>query len=50
MQGLIFVTCEKYLAERFGTMLLNIYRAAIGETAATAPLTSRVYDDTLPGH
>ena len=45
MQGLIFVTWEKYLAERFGSPLLHTYRAAIGETAATAPLASRVYDD-----
>lgn len=45
MQGLIFVTWEKFLAERFGSSLLNSYRGAIGETAATAPLASHVYDD-----
>ena len=45
MHGLIFVTWEHYLAERFGTNLLGRYRATIGETAATAPLASRVYDD-----
>src|SRR5690348_1342359 len=45
MHGLIFVTWEKYLAERFGNELLNSYREAIGETAATGPLASRVYDD-----
>ncbi len=45
MHGLIFVTWEKYLAERFGNTLLNTYRAAIGETPATSPLASRVYDD-----
>lgn len=45
MHGLIFVTWEKYLAERFGTSFLNEYRAAIGETPANAPLASRVYDD-----
>jgi hypothetical protein len=45
MHGLIFVTWEKYLAERFGSSLLTVYRKAIGETAATAPLVSRVYDD-----
>ncbi len=45
MHGLIFVTWEKYLSERFGNSLLSEYRAAIGETAATAPLASRVYDD-----
>src|SRR2546426_8326573 len=45
MHGLIFVTWERYLADRFGSALLNSYRAAIGETAATSPLASRVYDD-----
>ncbi len=45
MHGLIFVTWEKYLSERFGGSLLNAYRATIGETPATAPLASRVYDD-----
>ncbi len=45
MQGIIFVTWERFLTERFGSALLNAYRSAIGETAATAPLTSKVYDD-----
>lgn len=45
MHGLIFVTWEKYLSERFGNSLLYAYRAAIGETVANAPLASRVYDD-----
>jgi len=45
MHGLIFVTWEKYLSERFGGSLLHEYRHAIGETATNAPLTSRVYDD-----
>jgi hypothetical protein len=45
MHGLIFVTWEKYLAERFDSSLLNAYRKEIGETAATAPLASQVYDD-----
>ncbi len=45
MHGLIFVTWEKFLFERFGSSFLTTYRAIIGETAATAPLTSRVYDD-----
>ncbi len=47
MHGLIFVTWEKYLAERFGTSFLRAYRSALGETAATSPLASRVYDDGL---
>lgn len=45
MHGLIFVTWEKYLAERFGQELLHTYRSSIQETATTAPLVSRVYDD-----
>lgn len=47
MQGLIFVTWEKYLAERFGESLFKEYRAAIGETAATSPLASRTYSDDV---
>ena len=47
MHGLIFVTWEKYLNERFGGKTLRAYREAIGETPATAPLTSRVYDDAV---
>ncbi|GAC1460239.1 MAG: hypothetical protein PVSMB2_20030 [Ktedonobacteraceae bacterium] len=45
MHGLIFVTWEKYLSDRFGSSLLKEYRNTIGETVATAPLASRVYDD-----
>ena len=45
MHGLIFVTWEKFLAERFGSELLHQYRDTIGESTATAPLASRVYDD-----
>jgi hypothetical protein len=45
MQGLIFVTWEKYLADKFGEKLLYAYRAALGKTVVTAPLVSRVYDD-----
>ncbi len=45
MHGLIFVTWEKFLTERFGSSFLIAYRKAIGETVANAPLTSRLYDD-----
>jgi hypothetical protein len=45
MHGLIFVTWERFLAEEYGTPLLERYRAAIGETSTTTPLTSRTYDD-----
>ncbi|HEX6800141.1 MAG TPA: heme NO-binding domain-containing protein [Ktedonobacterales bacterium] len=45
MHGLIFVTWEKYLAERFGGSLLEDYRRAIGEGIGETPLVSRVYDD-----
>jgi hypothetical protein len=47
MHGLIFVTWEKYISERFGEALLKDYREAIGETAATSPLTSRTYSDEV---
>ncbi len=48
MLGLIFVTWEKYLSERFGSTLLEQYRNAIGETTSTLPLAGRRYgDDTL---
>src|SRR5690348_11770371 len=45
MHGLIFVTWEHYLVERFGSVFLQSYREAIGETAKTAPLVSRLYND-----
>ncbi|GCF10920.1 heme NO-binding domain-containing protein [Dictyobacter arantiisoli] len=47
MHGLIFVTWEKYLVNRFNTSFLNTYREKIGETAANAPLASKVYDDAM---
>ena len=47
MHGLIFVTWEKYISERFGETLLKEYREAIGETAATSPLASRTYSDEV---
>ncbi|HEU0003705.1 MAG TPA: heme NO-binding domain-containing protein [Ktedonobacteraceae bacterium] len=47
MHGLVFVTWEKYLAERFKGSVLAEYRDAIGETPATSPLASRVYDDAM---
>ncbi|GHO73373.1 hypothetical protein KSD_11440 [Ktedonobacter sp. SOSP1-85] len=46
MHGLVFVTWEKYLVDRFGNSLLRAYREAIGETSANAPLASKVYEDT----
>ena len=50
MHGLIFVTWEKYLAERFGTSLLTSYREKMGETPTNSPLASRVYDDVMLLH
>ncbi len=47
MHGLIFVTWEKYLSERFGTAFLHEYRASIGETPINGPLASHVYDDAV---
>lgn len=45
MQGIMMVTWEKYLADRFGNAFLSLYRETLGETAASVPLASRVYDD-----
>jgi hypothetical protein len=45
MHGLIFMTWEKYLAERFGNDFLQRYRDSIGESTATLPLANRLYDD-----
>jgi hypothetical protein len=47
VQGLIFVTWEKYLTERFGEGLLSKYRDAIGETPTSTPLYSHVYSDEI---
>ncbi len=47
MHGLVFVTWEKYLLERFQETALERYRKAINETPSTAPLVSRTYDDKL---
>ena len=45
MHGLIFVTWEKYLFERFNEPFFNEYRAAMGETPSTSPLARRTYSD-----
>jgi Haem-NO-binding len=47
MHGLIFVTWEKYLSERFSGSLLKQYQEAVGRTPSSAPLASRVYEDDL---
>ncbi len=47
MHGLIFVTWEKYLCERYSGTVLKHYREEIGETAATSPLASRTYGDEV---
>lgn len=47
MHGLIFVTWEKYLSERFGTLFLQTYRETIGETLSNLPVANRLYDDTI---
>ncbi|HEX7736109.1 MAG TPA: heme NO-binding domain-containing protein [Ktedonobacteraceae bacterium] len=47
MHGLIFVTWEKYLCERYSETTLKQYREEIGETAATSPLASRTYSDDV---
>jgi hypothetical protein len=48
MHGLIFVTWEKYLSERFKGAVLKQYRDALEGKIATPLLASRVYDDELP--
>jgi hypothetical protein len=45
MYGLIFMTWEKYLAERFGSPFLQTYREKIGEGTADIPLANRLYED-----
>ena len=47
MHGLIFVTWEKYLSERFGGNMLREYRSALSKqaTVQTPLLASHVYDD-----
>ncbi|HEY0754585.1 MAG TPA: heme NO-binding domain-containing protein [Ktedonobacteraceae bacterium] len=47
MHGLIFVTWERYLCERYSETFLRLYREEIGETAATSPLASRTYSDQV---
>ena len=47
MHGLIIVTWEKYLSERFSETFLKDYRETIGETEATPPLASRTYNDEV---
>ena len=45
MHGLIFMTWEKYLTERFGLPFLHVYCEKIGERTADVPLANRLYDD-----
>src|SRR5436309_1435297 len=47
MHGLIFVTWEKYLLERFPGAVLRRYRDALEGKIAPTLLASRVYDDDL---
>ncbi len=47
MHGLILVTWEKYLGERFGHGLLDQYRALMRDTLTGAPLSDRVYNDEM---
>ncbi len=47
MHGLIFVTWEKYLTERFKGSVLSEYQNTLSQTLATTPLASRTYDDGI---
>ncbi|HEY7985054.1 MAG TPA: heme NO-binding domain-containing protein [Ktedonobacterales bacterium] len=45
MHGLVFVTWENYLGERFGSGLLHTYREQVRHTPAEVVLASKFYDD-----
>src|SRR5437899_1892893 len=47
MHGLVFVTWEKYLLERFSGSALADYRRQLGLTATNSPLAVRTYPDEL---
>ncbi|HET9918572.1 MAG TPA: hypothetical protein VFQ30_01930, partial [Ktedonobacteraceae bacterium] len=47
MHGLIFVTWEKFLSERFKGPIISQYRAALEGKVPPALLMSRVYNDDL---
>lgn len=47
MHGLIFVTWEKYLLERFQWEMVEEYRQQLGLTITNAPLAIRTYPDEL---
>ena len=47
MLGLIFLTWEKYVTERFGEPFLQQYRSHMGAAAAMALVAGRYYDDAL---
>jgi hypothetical protein len=45
MHGLIFVTFERYLAERFNSDVVQTYHEALDDESARRLLTNRVYAD-----
>ena len=47
MHGLIFVTWEKYLQDRFEGAVFSQYREKLGLNAANSPLAVRTYPDAL---
>lgn len=47
MHGLIFVTWEKFLVEKYSKEVLGFYRRSIQDTEARYALASRVYDDAV---
>jgi hypothetical protein len=47
MHGLVFVTWEKYLQERFDGSVLSQYREKLGLNATNSPLAVRTYPDEL---
>jgi hypothetical protein len=47
MQGLILVTWEKFLTDRFGDAFVALYRKAIKQAPSDTPLVSRTYTDEV---
>lgn len=47
MHGLVFVTWEKYLQDRFEGSVLSLYRERLGLNATNSPLAVRTYADEL---
>ena len=47
MHGLIFATWERFLGERYGEVVLGVYRDTVEGTEASIPLATRIYQDEI---